>query len=74
MIGDTCYETRDTIYLLHSGLVLPFRRKYYATCEDAKANLDEMVHRIFSDTKALPRVIEKQQGLTPISCAPTISL
>jgi hypothetical protein len=63
IIGDSCYETNDTIYLLHSGLVLPFKRKHYPTCDNAKANLEVMVHRIFTDTKMLPKVMDKQQSL-----------
>ena len=63
IIGDSCYETNDTIYLLHSGLVLPFKRKHYPNCDNAKANLQVMVHRIFTDTKMLPKVMDKQQSL-----------
>jgi hypothetical protein len=62
IIGDSCFETKDTIYLLHLGLVLPFRRKHYPTCDNAKANLQMMVHRIFTDTKMLPKVMDKQQS------------
>jgi hypothetical protein len=63
IIGNSCYETNDTIYLLHSGLVLPFKRKHYPTCDNAQANLEKMVHRIFTDIKMLPKVMEKQQSL-----------
>jgi hypothetical protein len=63
IIGDSCYETNDTIYLLHSGLVLSFKRKHYPTCDNAKANLEVMVHRIFTNIKMLPKVMEKQQSL-----------
>jgi hypothetical protein len=63
IIGNSCYETNDTIYLLHSGLVLPFKRKHYPNCDNAKANLEVIVHRIFKDTKMLPKVMDKQQSL-----------
>jgi uncharacterized protein (UPF0248 family) len=63
IIGDSCYETNDTIYLLHSGLVIPFKRKHYPTCDNAKASLEMMVHRIFTDIKMLPKVMYKQQSL-----------
>ena len=62
MIGDSCYETNDTIYSLHYGLVV-FFKKHYPTCDNAKVNLEMMGYRIFANIKMLPRVIEKQQSL-----------
>ena len=63
LLDDNYFETEDTIYLLHSGLALPFKRRYYPTLEDAQSNLDEMVHQIFKDTKLLPKMIEKQHSV-----------
>ncbi|EGF82104.1 hypothetical protein BATDEDRAFT_23405 [Batrachochytrium dendrobatidis JAM81] len=62
MISDSCYETNDTIYSLHYGLVV-FFKKHYPTCDNAKVNLEMMGYRIFANIKMLPRVIEKQQSL-----------
>lgn len=63
LLDDNFYETDNTIYILHSGLVLPFKRDYYPTLRDAKDNLDQMVHRLFKDTKMLPKVMEKQHSV-----------
>jgi hypothetical protein len=63
LLDDNCYETDSTIYILHSGLVLPFKRDFYPTLEDAKDNLDKMVHRLFKDTKVLGKVMEKQHSV-----------
>ncbi len=63
LLDDNYYESDDTFYLLHSGLVLPFRKKYYPTLEDAQTSVDDMAHRIFTDSKVIGRVFEKQHKL-----------
>ncbi|KAJ2991049.1 hypothetical protein HDV02_004007 [Globomyces sp. JEL0801] len=45
LLDDNCYETDNTIYILHSGLILLFKREYYPTLEDAKDNLEKMLWR-----------------------------
>ena len=63
ILDDDCHVTEDTYYLLHSGLVLPFKRRHYSSLNDARENVDDMVHRIFQDSAVLPKVLEKQHKL-----------
>jgi len=63
-LGDcNYYETDDVFYCLHSGLVLPFKKKHYPTLQDAMAVLDENVTMIFKDQKILCRTMSKQHSL-----------
>jgi len=61
--GNTHYETDDVFYCLHSGLVLPFKKKHYPTLEDVLAVLEENVTMIFKDSKLLCRTMSKQHSL-----------
>ncbi len=63
ILDDDCHVTADTYYILNSGLVLPFKRKYYSTLDDARENVEDMVQRIFQDSAVLPKVLEKQHKL-----------
>lgn len=63
LLDDNCYETSDFFYLLHSGLVLPFKKVHYPTIALVLSAVDKMVHRIFSDIEILPKVMEKQHKL-----------
>ena len=57
------HETSDCLYLLHSGLVLPFKKVHYPTIADALRALDKKVRDIFSDIEILPKVMEKQNKI-----------
>ena len=63
LLDDNYYETSDCFYLLHSGLVLPFKKVHYPTITDVQGAVDEKVRAIFSDIDILPKVMEKQHKL-----------
>lgn len=63
LLDDNYHETSDCFYLLHSGLVLPFKKVHYPTIADAKRAVDKKVRAIFSDIEILPKVMEKQHKL-----------
>ena len=63
LLDDNYHETYDCFYLLHSGLVLPFKKVHYPTIDDAKSAVDKKVRHIFSDIEIFPKVMEKQHKL-----------
>jgi hypothetical protein len=63
LLDDNYHETSDCFYFLHSGLVLPFKKRYYPTIASVLSAVDKMVHSIFSDIEILPKVMEKQHKL-----------
>jgi hypothetical protein len=63
LLDDNYHETSDCFYLLHSGLVLPFKKVHYPTIADAQRAVDKKVRVIFSDIEILPKVVEKQHKL-----------
>ena len=63
LLDDNYHETSDYFYLLHSGLVLPFKKVHYPTIADAQRAVDKKVRHIFSDIEILPKVMEKQHKL-----------
>ncbi|OAJ36817.1 hypothetical protein BDEG_20945 [Batrachochytrium dendrobatidis JEL423] len=63
LLDDSYHETSDTIYLLHSGLVLSFKKAHYPTMALVLSAVDKKVHNIFSDIEILSKVMEKQHKL-----------
>jgi hypothetical protein len=63
LLDDNYHETSDCFYLLHSGLVLSFKKVHDPTIADAQRAIDKKVRDIFSDIEILPKVMEKQQKL-----------
>ena len=63
LLDDNYHETSDCFYLLHSGLVLPFKKVHYSTKDDARRAVDKKVRTIFSDIDIFPKVMEKQHKL-----------
>ncbi|KAJ1515711.1 hypothetical protein HMI54_005375 [Coelomomyces lativittatus] len=63
LFDDNYQETSDCFYLLHSGLVLPFKKVHYPTIADAQGAVDKKVRTIFSDIEILTKVMEKQHKL-----------
>jgi hypothetical protein len=57
------YETKDVFYCLHSGMVLPLKKKLYPSIEEAMAILDESVDKIFKDSKVLLKTMSKQHSI-----------
>lgn len=54
LLGDVdYYESDDLIYCLHSGMVLPMKRKHYPTKEHAQSSLSKKVDLIFDEPKTL---------------------
>ena len=60
ILDNDYYEDDEYFYLLHSGLVLPFKKKRYATLDDAKEDIDRLIDHLFSDKKLLKKMMEKQ--------------
>ena len=60
ILDNDYYEDDEYFYLLHSGLVLPFKKKRYGTVEDAKEDIDRLIDHLFSDKKLLKKMMEKQ--------------
>ena len=60
LLDNDFYEDDECFYLLHSGLVLPFKKKRYGTVEDAKEDIDKLINHLFSDKKLLKKMMEKQ--------------
>ena len=58
--GDRHFETDDNIYCLHSGIIIPLRRKHYKTLEYALESIDDVASRLFKEPKALTKLMEKQ--------------
>ena len=56
-------EDDESFYILHSGLVLPFKKRRYATLDDAKEDIDRLIDHLFSDKKLLKKMMEKQMSI-----------
>jgi hypothetical protein len=63
LLDDNYHETSDCFYLLHSGLVLPFKMVHYSTKDDARRAVDKKFCTIFSDIDIFPKVMEKQHKI-----------
>ena len=63
ILNENFHETDETYYLLHSGLVLPFKKKHYSSIDVARANVDHVVHKIFKEPKVLAKMMEKQHNI-----------
>ena len=64
LLGDVdYYDSDDLIYCLHSGMVLPLKRKYYPSREQAQSSLSKKVDLIFNDPKTLRKVMEQQHDI-----------
>ena len=64
LLGDVdYYESDDLIYCLHSGIVLPMKRKHYPNREQAQSSLSKKIDMIFNDPKTLRKVMEQQHVL-----------
>jgi hypothetical protein len=61
--GKTYYETDELYYCLHSGLVLPMKKKYYATIDDALSVLADTIDGIFKDSEILSKAMSKQHSI-----------
>jgi hypothetical protein len=61
--GKTYYETDKLYYCLHSGLVLPMKKKHYATIDDALSVLEDTIDKIFKDSKILNKTMSKQHSI-----------
>ena len=61
LLGDVdYYESDDLIYCLHSGMVLPMKRKHYSSREQAQSSLSKKVDLIFNEPKTLRKVFNQQ--------------
>ena len=60
---DNYYECDDAYYFLHSGLVIPLKKKYYQTVEEAMKGLDDAIDKIFKDTKSVQKTMFKQHSI-----------
>ena len=58
--SDRHYETDDNIYCLHSGIIIPLKRKHYKTLEFALDSIDDVASRLFKEPRALTKLMEKQ--------------
>jgi hypothetical protein len=61
--GKTYHETDELYYCLHSGLVLPMKKKRYATIDDALSVLEDTIDRIFKDSEILSKAMSKQHSI-----------
>ncbi len=59
----TYYETDKLYYCLHSGLVLPMKKKDYSTIDDALSVLEDTIDKIFKDSKILSKAMSKQHSI-----------
>ena len=59
----TYHETGDFYYCLHSGMVLPLKKKHYLTVEDALSAVDDSIEKIFQDPKILCKTMSKQHAI-----------
>jgi hypothetical protein len=59
----TYHETDDMYYCLHSGLVLPMKKKHHSSIEDALLVLDDSIDKIFKDSKILQKTVAKQHSI-----------
>lgn len=57
------YQTDEIHYCLHSGLVLPLKKKYYPTIDDALSVLDDLIDKLFKDSKGLHKTMSKQHSI-----------
>jgi len=57
------YESNDIYYCLHSGIIIPMKKKNYPTVDDALSNLDDTVTAIFKDSKILQKTMLKQHSI-----------
>ena len=53
----------DCFYILHSGLVLPFKKSKYPTLDNAFKSLDKVVNSLFKDKSKFSRMMEKQHSI-----------
>ena len=54
------HEIHDTFYLLHSGIVFPFKKKYYPTADAALSDLEKVVDNLFKDSKMLQKMMHRK--------------
>jgi hypothetical protein len=54
------YESDDVYYCLHSGLVLPLKKKHYPSIDDALYAVDDSIDKIF---KILCKTMSKQHAI-----------
>ena len=57
------HEMNDTFYLLHSGIVFPFKKRHYPTVDAALSHLDKVVDNLFKDSKLLQKMMQKQHSI-----------
>ena len=57
------YEGDDAFYLLHSGLVIPFKKRRYPSVDDALDAVDKVVKDLFKDSHMLQKMFERQHGI-----------
>jgi hypothetical protein len=63
ILNEDYYEDDECFYILHSGLVLPFKKERYANLDDAKEDIDKLITPLFSDKKLLKKIMEKQRSI-----------
>jgi hypothetical protein len=57
------HEINDTFYLLHSGIVFPFKKKYYPNVDAALSDLEKVADNLFKDNKMLQKMMHKQHSI-----------
>ena len=63
ILDDNWFEAKDRYYILHSGLVFPFKKSKYPSLDDAFYNLDKAMNSLLSDRDNFKRMMEKQHSI-----------